>query len=688
MSKRPAIGFDFPLPDPGVQLRRGHWSTDGLRSLLLPNTGNPSRSVYDLARDVWIAGDGLSNNLPTPHGLMQFTNVNDGIIVASDSSLVVPTARVTVLVSRRKVDTTARASALFAILSVNTDHWCQAHAPYSDSKMYWEFGGPVSGYNWIGSPTTIPVTTDGETFAFVAGQRGLAMYRNGVLIASNTTAAGRSATTAALYVANGSGGSNSRGDLVEHSFFAMLDAEWNAQQVEEWTANQDLMFKRRNVFMFYQAPTPDTFDPWALTVNGVDQQEKVRTVARTIQLSRPLNERATLRFEFIPGYEADRLADIGWYAEDGTTKLFGGLLLRRKRKGVESQERTRVMACECVGYSIYGDWCSVTATYEAPTLLEVLTDLVGPTLLGKYGVTLDPDQVTGPTLAPITWERKKVKDALRELVERCPGFVVRFDADKVLKMFESGTEVSSVNVSDAEPNCMDLDWDDSPEPAATRVTGFFGGDGQDERTQTWIQAGGATSWVADVPAARGVQQPGVVLVNGVNKTVDTVPGAADYLWDVDTYTLSLDLGSLPTDGWELVLVYVAQYPFTISESIGGSPPAEPEIEREFTHAAKDYAAAQEIWAQKAAEFGLAPKFFTITSREHGWFPGFSVTLEKSERGLAETPAVITNVDLTLNSKREWMYTIAAQETDEVEMAIQLSQLTLNKWRELLARRSA
>lgn len=445
--------------------------------------------------------------------------------------------------------------------------------------------------------------------------------------------------------------------------------------------------------------------PWTITVDGIDRSAYIRTVARMISLSRPLNERATLNFEFVPGYEPDRLADIGWYAEDGLTKLFGGILLRRKRKGVEGQERTRNMACKCVDYSVYADWCYVTLSYVGSvTLLEILTDLVGPTLLGKYDVTLDPDQVTGPTLTGINWVRKKVKDALRELVERCPGFVVRFDPYKVLKMFEAGTEASSVNVSDATPNCMDLEWDDSPEPAATRVTGRFGPDAQLMTRQVWIADGVATSWTTDIPAA---SKPAVVLVDdGVSPYLATVGVLVDdpamFDWEAATSTLHLGTDPLPAAGVRLVLGptlaagdpietdgFLGQYPFTISAAIGGSPPAEPEIEREFDMAdITDYAAAQEIWNQKAAEFGLAPNFFHIISREHGWFSGFGVTLEKSERGLAETPAVITNVDLVLNSKKEWLYTIAAQEVDEGDSTLQLSQLTLNAWREMLARRSA
>lgn len=452
---------------------------------------------------------------------------------------------------------------------------------------------------------------------------------------------------------------------------------------------------------FTEAAAAAPLDPWALTVNGVDQSAQIRTVVRTVSLSRPLNERATLRFEFKPGYEAARLADIGWYAEDGVTKLFGGILLRRKRKGVESQERTRVMACQCVDYSIYADWVTVTLEEESATVLALLTILVGPTLLGKYDVTLDPDQVTGPTLTGINWVRKKVKDALRELVDRCPGFVVRFDAYKVLKMFEAGTEASSVNVSDAEPNCQDLEWDDSPEPPATVVTGVFGSASgpEVEHTQSWTADGVETSFSLEglnVPPLSYGSQSNVCVVDGTPYPMwplGQAPGGDGIELDPDTDGGTvLFLGtavSLIPNGAVVSITYLGRYPFTISASIGGSPPAEPEIDKEFTYPDNvGYAAALEIWNQRAAAFGLDPKFFNLTSREHGWFPAYGVTLEKSERGLTETTAVITNVDLVLNSKKEWMYTVAAQEVGEDDSTLQLNRLTLNAWRALLSRRSA
>ena len=247
-----AIGFDRALPAPGHQVRRGHWSTDGLRSLLVANTRHPSVRVFDVARDLWTpAGIGIfgGTNRPTNDGLIKFSNVYDGISIAQPSADVVPASRVTILSVFRKTDTTARTSSNFAIQSATVAHYCQAEVPWTDNKVYWEFGG-TAGYNYVAS-AAITITTDPIAWAFVAGQRGLALYRDGILLASNTTAAGRTETSLPFLLSNGTGGNVAYSDFIEQSFFAVLDAEWSIDQVREWTVNQSVMFAPRRVVSYF-----------------------------------------------------------------------------------------------------------------------------------------------------------------------------------------------------------------------------------------------------------------------------------------------------------------------------------------------------------------------------------------------------------------------------------------------------
>jgi hypothetical protein len=218
----------------GVRLRRGHWSTDGL--LICAPMG--PQNVADVARSY--VGTTNITIVPTATlGGINFTNVGESWSpLPTNDGDVLPTARVTVLVVRQKADTTARDSSLFGHNSVVVTQRCQAHCPYLDGIIYWDFGGTGAG-NRISVAWT-PTTAE-ERFAFVAGVNGSAIYLNGLSIASQTSTPLTRTSTATHFMLN-AGGSPS-GDLQLVSFFAVLDAEWTAGQVAEWTDNPWLMLE-------------------------------------------------------------------------------------------------------------------------------------------------------------------------------------------------------------------------------------------------------------------------------------------------------------------------------------------------------------------------------------------------------------------------------------------------------------
>lgn len=426
---------------------------------------------------------------------------------------------------------------------------------------------------------------------------------------------------------------------------------------------------------------------WKATIAGVDRTSYIHTPSG-VSISRPLNERATARFSLLPGLSPSRFAEVVIYSEDGTTKLFGGVIVRRSVRGLQQRFNQPSMSCECADYSIYGSWRYATLSYDtAHTLEAVLTDLVDD-YLSDYGVTLDPTQLTGPTIAPFSWSRKNILDGLRELSDRT-GWVFRFDADKKLKMFEPGTEASSVSISDAAPNCEDITYDDSTAFPSTRVTGVFGpsGVGGTPFVHSWEADGivGEFSLAGlNVPASS--EWPSVA-VDGTPYPiwpVGAAPGGDGIEWDhaTDGGTLSFvgSATSLIPDGAVVTLTYLPLYPFVVSDTTGGSP----EIERVLPPYPDVlvYAEALEIIAQKKAEGDQQPRIFRITSRAHGWTPGTSLPIEHSARNISATSGSITQVELSLSSVLEWTYTVTAQETE----VIQASELPVGAWREMLGGR--
>lgn len=392
--------------------------------------------------------------------------------------------------------------------------------------------------------------------------------------------------------------------------------------------------------------------------------------SRGCSISMPLNERATMRFSLLDGFLPPKRADVVAYAQDGSTKLFAGVIVQRQMRSYEGRSLAAFVDCDCGDYSTYADWCYQTKNYPSgATLEDVLDDLVSDKL-GAYGISVHGSQVTGPTLSAFEWVDKRVSDCLRELSDRT-GYSYRVDADKKLRMFVPGTDAAPFTVTSATPNVENIEWTDSGEVPANTITVRCGPDAVDEVTQTWIQAGGATSWVTDIPAALGQPAPGYVTVNGIFATVGT---GAEYEFNVDTSTLSLGTASTPTNGWSIVLVYIAQFPFAVTATTGATPVVEaiyryPDV--------KVYEQAVEIAEGLLDRQAQEPRILTMPSTQLGWLPGQAVSVVHSDRDINDTDATISNVDIQLISDDFWRSTLTVQETTAPQASY------LQQWRDML-----
>jgi hypothetical protein len=409
---------------------------------------------------------------------------------------------------------------------------------------------------------------------------------------------------------------------------------------------------------------------WKLTIGGVDKTTSV-TQTRTPRISMPLNGRATMSFTCVNGYTPTKRQEVIAYAQDGTTKLFGGVIVQRRMDAYHERTLPAWTHCECGDYSTYADWCYQTKSYTVgPTLEAVLDDLVADKLTA-YGITVHGSQVTGPTLSPFDWTDKRVSDCLRELSDKT-GYAYRIDADKKLRMFVPGTDAAPFGVTSGDPNVEDISWADSTEAPANVVSVRCGPDGTDSVTQTWTQAGGATSWVTDIPAARGAWAPGYVTVNGVFKTVGD---GAMYEWETATSTLTLGTDSTPTNGWSIVLTYVAQFPFSVTATTGASPV----IEAVYSYPdVTGYAAAVNLADGLLDRVAQEPRTISMPSTEIGWLPGQSMSIVHANRDLNDTDATITNVDIELITDSFWRYQLTAQETTAPQPGY------VQEWRQLTA----
>ena len=360
------------------------------------------------------------------------------------------------------------------------------------------------------------------------------------------------------------------------------------------------------------------------------------------------NERPRMSFTCVPGYAPARMAEVVGYAKDGITPLFGGVILQRSVKGFGFGSLASVYRCEAVGFSAYLDWCFITLTYSTdPTLQDVLDDLVAALPAG-YGITLDATDYSAVTLAAFTWTNMRASDGMRELCDRT-GLVYTVAPLKVLGMTVPGSTSAPVSVTVGAPHCREVTWEDAATPAITTVK-LLCGTGTAAVSQTWT-TGAETSWTTDLPAAGS---PGYVTVNSVYCTVGT---GAMFEWDLVTHTLSEGTYGHPAPGTTIVLVYLGQYPFTVTATTGASPEIQDVQVREDVF---DVAQGQEIADGLLAQRGGSPRtLHLLESLDDGWAPGQALDVDLLTDRAVDATCLVTDVSIALVSLSFWTYDVTA-----------------------------
>lgn len=129
-----------------------------------------------------------------PPGLMwkNAATTNAAVVLLSNSATL-PLSEVTLIVGGA-VTTTAIGGEI-GVSSGTTTHRLGAHLPYTDNKVYWDFGGTGAGTTRLVTTGTV-TRSERDVWALTTGPRGMEIWQNGVLIASNAATPTRAASTA------------------------------------------------------------------------------------------------------------------------------------------------------------------------------------------------------------------------------------------------------------------------------------------------------------------------------------------------------------------------------------------------------------------------------------------------------------------------------------------------------------
>lgn len=134
------------------------------------------------------------------------------------------------VLSYRKTDTTNRSSSGWGVDSAVGLERCHAHMPYSDGTVYFDYGGFLDGSTRVKSAG---LTFSNDIWAFTVGSRGMEIWQNGILQASNTATPTRQAGTSSFYLFNGDGAAGA--DLAEIDFICLYNRQPNTTTLMQQT---------------------------------------------------------------------------------------------------------------------------------------------------------------------------------------------------------------------------------------------------------------------------------------------------------------------------------------------------------------------------------------------------------------------------------------------------------------------
>lgn len=402
-----------------------------------------------------------------------------------------------------------------------------------------------------------------------------------------------------------------------------------------------------------------------------------------VTLDMPLNGRATLRFSLNTDIH-DRFLETTIFEVDGVTELFTGIIGARRIRGVAAGETERVVDYDCWDLLSYADYRFITLEHTEPVAFEDLVEEIVDDYLSDYGITYTPVS-TGIVLAPFSWDKVKVSDALSEIAKRAQ-LAYRILPTKELVFFKLGEESGPVTLTDANSHCRELIWSDTNDLPANKVI-MTCGQGQRVYTETVVTDGVSNEFEVSYPVSKNINDlyPNRLIVDGnvvgvIGWGPDQLPAGTNWYWDFSGPKGKLvnDTGVTYPAGHTITLTYTIQYPFVIEGATGATPVLE---ERLDLPGVLDLAQAEELknaWLLKQTSPAQEISIYTL---EHGFKPGQKITVNLASRSLTGT-FIVTNVSLSIHPDSDeedevWEYTITAVNSEVYRESI------IDEWKEML-----
>lgn len=554
--------------------------------------------------------------------------------LGADASLAIPTTGATFAIIRRLIDTHGSAGSLFGA-STNAGEKCNVNAPWNDGSTYATFGAGANEVNF-GAVVYDPAVADRIVFRF--GTLGTHCWVNGKSQGGSTTPVSRSATTGSkkLIINDASDPTNTAPQEAVWYQIHVVGAEWNDDLVRWWS-------EEPYAHMSPLAPSRRYFFFLPFVVEGLTIAGTLRSIRRDWSIAEELNERGTFRFTVpsVDGTVRPALREAVNFVRD-SVRLFAGTIYNMSEAGWGGRGLTPIdTACGATDFNELPDRRQVSITLAAGTLKSMLVTLV--TYLSGYGVTLDPAQVNGPTQADdLTFELGSLTGVLDKL-SVITGYAWEIGYDKVLRMFDPGTDTASFDIADGGPYVIgDLTVTPTTQQYGNHIT---------------VRAGTGTQDVEDHFTGDGVEDTfplsypvaslyGYVTVNAVVETLG--PGAT---WEYEHGTNSIvRTAGAPANLADIDVTYVGSFPFEVTaEDVPAQDGGANLYELVFTHPeVMHIATAQALADGYLARALVTPREIRYRTRTRVR-PGEQQHIQCTARNV-DADCLITQVEISMEGK--------------------------------------
>lgn len=347
---------------------------------------------------------------------------------------------------------------------------------------------------------------------------------------------------------------------------------------------------------------------------------------------------------------------------DGATTVFAGLIDEVDEapvpQAIDGNMDTGVLTqITASDWWAYFDRVTYTQSYPIGTTLKaILTDLVANPL-NPFGITLDPAQVTGPSLTTVFQVVKQTPSQIVSQLTTLTGYVGIVLPTKAFRMTAPASESCGYALGDSLPGTMGQVTSKQSRNTnyANRIVLTCGDTSTKQTTETYTAVGGDTQFVTVYPASldfAGVW-PNELIVNGSNLgPVDWRPnGAAGILpghhwyWDAVNHKLVVDnVAYTPVAGDVITITYTIQYPFEVTYTDPSITNPADIVEADVSNTSIFDMAAGLAYAQGLVRQRIAnPQMIYVRNNLGVAYPGLSVVLTFADHAISGT-CLITQVD--------------------------------------------